>query len=65
MELRLNRGWSPAELGWRAGSISAKAIRDIEEGHTRKPRAKTKHAIAEALQVKITEIWPLERRERV
>jgi DNA-binding XRE family transcriptional regulator len=65
MELRLNRGWSPAQLGYEAGRISGKAIRDIEEGHTRQPRASTKLAIAEALQVKITDIWPLERRQRV
>lgn len=64
-ELRINRGWSPAQLGYQAGKISARAIRDIEEGRTRNPHARTKFAIAAALGVKHTEIWPLERRERV
>jgi transcriptional regulator with XRE-family HTH domain len=64
-ELRINRGWSPAQLGYQAGGLSARAIRDIEEGRTRNPHAQTKFAIAGALGVGHTEIWPLARRERV
>jgi DNA-binding XRE family transcriptional regulator len=66
MEARLNRGWSRAALSYNTrGAITRRAIRDIEEGYTRDPHASTKLAIAEALRVKIVDIWPLERRERV
>jgi transcriptional regulator with XRE-family HTH domain len=64
-ELRINRGWSPAQLGYQAGGLSARAIRDIEEGRTREPQARTKFALASALGVNHTEIWPLSRRARV
>lgn len=64
-ELRINRGWSPADLGYQAGGLSARAVRDIEEGITRNPHARTKFAIAAALGVNHTVIWPLARRERV
>jgi DNA-binding XRE family transcriptional regulator len=63
-ELRLNRGWSPDQLGSFAGGLSGRAVRDIEDGRTREPRASTKLAIANALQVGITEIWPIRERQR-
>ena len=61
-ELRQNRGWSPEQLGYYAGGMSGKAVRDIESGKTRQPRAGTKLALAQALQVSITDIWPLRER---
>jgi DNA-binding XRE family transcriptional regulator len=55
-DLRRNRGWSYAKLGYEAGGITAKTIRDIEEGWTRNPRIRTMHALAEALRVKVTDL---------
>jgi transcriptional regulator with XRE-family HTH domain len=55
-ELRRNRGWSPAYLGYKAGGLTAKAIRDIEDGRTREPRADTMFRLAEALRVKVTDL---------
>lgn len=55
-ELRRNRGLSPAQLGALAGGISAKTIRDIEDGTTSEPHADTMFRIAEALRVKATDL---------
>jgi transcriptional regulator with XRE-family HTH domain len=64
-ELRRNRGWSYATLGYEAGGLSRKTIREIEEGHTRNPRAGTMFAIAEALRVKVSDLDPASAQERV
>lgn len=61
MEFRLNRGWSPAELGRRAGGISPKTVRDIEAGRVR-AHAHTLFCLAQALRVKVTDIEPVELR---
>lgn len=54
--LRRNRGWSYATLGYKAGGITAKTIRDIEEGFTRNPHVSTMHALAGALGVQVTDL---------
>ena len=43
-------------LGYEAGGITAKSIRDIESGATREPRASTMRALAEALRVSVKEL---------
>lgn len=57
-DLRRNRGWSPQRLGYEAGGVSAKTIRDIETGRTQAPRDGTMFALAEALRVKVTDLDP-------
>lgn len=64
-ELRRNRGLSYAQLGYAAGGISAKTIRDIEEGRTRNPQTRTLFALAEALRVKVTDLDGTPTGERV
>ena len=43
-------------LGLEAGGITGKAVRDIESGETREPRASTMRALAEALRVTVTDL---------
>lgn len=64
-ELRRNRGWSYAKLAYESGGLSVKTIRDIEEGRTRNPQARTLFAIAEALRVKVTDLDGTTAGERV
>lgn len=55
-ELRRNRGWSPEYLGAVAGGISAKTVRDIEDGTTIKPQARTMFLLAEALRTTVADL---------
>jgi DNA-binding XRE family transcriptional regulator len=56
MELRINEGLSPNELGYQAG-ISGKTVRMAEAGFLPSPRVQ--HAIATVFNLRPTEIWPL------
>jgi len=55
-ELRRNAGLSPERLGLEAGGITGKAVRDIESGVTRDPRASTMRALAEALRTTVGDL---------
>jgi DNA-binding XRE family transcriptional regulator len=55
-ELRRNKGWSAAYLGYQAGGVSAKTVRDIEEGRTRNPQARTMFLLAEALRTTVVDL---------
>lgn len=57
-ELRINRGLSPNDLGYRIG-VSGKTIRLAEQGFTPSPRVQ--FAIASAFDLNPTDLWPLER----
>lgn len=56
MEMRINHGLSPNDLGREAG-ISGKTVRLAEAGFMPGPRIQ--HAIASIFGLKPTEIWPL------
>jgi lambda repressor-like predicted transcriptional regulator len=56
MELRINQGLSPNDLGYRAG-ISGKTVRMAEAGFLPSPRVQ--HAIAQVFGLEPTAIWPL------
>jgi len=58
-ELRINRGLSPNELGYKAGHISGKTIRDAEAGRVT-PLPRTQFAIAAVFGLKPTDIWPVD-----
>lgn len=57
MELRINNGWSRADLAYRAG-ISEKTVRMAEAGF--RPGARIQFAIAKQFGKKPTELWPIE-----
>lgn len=57
MELRINEGMSPNDLGYRAG-VSGKTVRMAEQGFLPGPRVQ--HAIASVFGLQPTEIWPLQ-----
>lgn len=62
-ELRVNEGWSPNDLAFRAG-VSGKTIRMAEAGWIPSPR--TQFQIAAALGLKPLDLWPFDRdRQRV
>ena len=57
MELRINQGLSPNDLG-RLARVSGKTIRAAEAGELL-PMPRTQFAIAEVFGCKPTDIWPL------
>jgi DNA-binding XRE family transcriptional regulator len=59
IELRMNAGLSPAQLGARAG-ISGKQMRLIETGRAH-PQARTQFAIADVFDLLPLDLWPLDR----
>ena len=63
MELRVNAGMSPNELGFRCG-VTGKTIRMAEAGFIPSPRVQ--FAIAAQFDLKPLDLWPFERaRQRV
>ena len=56
MELRINAGLSPNDLG-REAQVSGKTVRMVEAGFIPGPRIQ--HAIASVFGLKPTEIWPI------
>lgn len=62
-ELRINQGWSPNDLAFRA-QVSGKTIRMVEAGWIPGPRVQFQ--VAAAFGLKPLELWPFERdRQRV
>jgi lambda repressor-like predicted transcriptional regulator len=61
MELRINKGLSPNDLG-REALVSGKTVRLAEAGFIPGPRVQ--HAIAEVFELKPTDIWPLREQVR-
>lgn len=62
-ELRVNEGWSPNDLAFRAG-VSGKTIRMAEQGWIPTPR--TQFQITSAFGLKPLDLWPFDReRQRV
>lgn len=61
MELRINEGLSPNDLGLRAG-VSGKTVRLAEKGYIPTPRVQ--HAVASVFQLQCTDIWPLHAQVR-
>jgi transcriptional regulator with XRE-family HTH domain len=55
--LRIERGLSPEALGNSVG-VSGRTIRRIEEGRG-KPTVRTMFLIAQAFDVEVLELWPL------
>lgn len=56
MELRINRGWTPADLAFRAG-IDQKTVRLVEAGW--RPGPRVQYAIASQFDLAPTDLWPL------
>lgn len=56
---RRKRGWTPEMLAEESG-VSAKTIRDIEQGRVARPRERTLFKLAVALDVSVDEIDPWE-----
>lgn len=61
-DLRLERGLSQEALARKAG-LSLMGVRQVETGRRRNPRKRTKEAIARALGVSVTEVFPEEAEE--
>ena len=59
--LRINRGMSPNDLGYQAGT-TGKTIRMVEAGHVPSPRLQFQ--IAEVFDLLPLDIWPLHENER-
>ena len=58
MELRINQGWTPADLAFRAG-IDQKTVRLVEAGW--RPGPRVQYAIANQFDLVPTDLWPLTR----
>lgn len=61
MELRINEGLSPNDLGLRAG-VDGKTVRLAEAGYLPTPRVQL--AIASVFDLQPTDIWPLQTQVR-
>lgn len=61
MELRINKGLSPNELGHVVG-VSGNTVRLAEEGHLPTPRVQ--FALAAFFGKQPTDIWPLQTQVR-
>lgn len=57
-ELRINQGWSPNDLAFRA-HVSGKTIRMVEAGWIPSPRVQFQ--IAAAFDLKPLDLWPFDR----
>lgn len=58
--LRLNTGLSPEQLGARVG-VSGDTIRRLEAGvGPRHPHPRTMFLLAEAFEMQVTDLWPVE-----
>jgi transcriptional regulator with XRE-family HTH domain len=60
---RVTRGWSQGELADRAGGLQRKTVFLTETGATT-PLPRTRQAIAEALGVAESELWPHDVQKR-
>lgn len=55
-ELRINRGFSPEQLGNRVG-VSGRTIRRVEEG--KRPTVRTMFLLAQEFDCEVVDLWPL------